>query len=61
MCLVSSQVAPIVEKVRKDGDEAVKAYTAQFDRVQLQEVCVRIEVSRIAESFHISSDVNTNG
>lgn len=38
------QVAPIVERVRNEGDEAVKAYTQQFDRVQLESVCVPIEV-----------------
>ncbi|MEW5320235.1 MAG: hypothetical protein WDW38_011323 [Sanguina aurantia] len=36
-------VTPIIEKVRTEGDAAVREYTAQFDRVQLQSVCVRIE------------------
>lgn len=38
------QVSPIVEDVRARGDEAVKEYTAKFDRVQLDAVCVPIEV-----------------
>jgi histidinol dehydrogenase len=38
-------VTPIVESVRSRGDEAVKEYTAKFDRVQLDTVCVPIEVS----------------
>ncbi len=41
-CLL--QVAPIVEDVRSRGDEAVREYTAKFDRVQLDAVCVPIEV-----------------
>ncbi|KAI3435589.1 hypothetical protein D9Q98_001654 [Chlorella vulgaris] len=36
-------VAPIVEDVRSRGDDAVKEYTAKFDRVQLDTVCVPIE------------------
>ncbi|KAL4458153.1 hypothetical protein ABPG75_013018 [Micractinium tetrahymenae] len=36
-------VSPIVEDVRARGDEAVKEYTAKFDRVQLDAVCVPIE------------------
>ncbi len=35
-----------MEAVKQRGDEAVKEYTAKFDRVQLQEVCVKIEVRR---------------
>ena len=35
-----------MDGVKQRGDEAVKEYTAKFDRVQLQEVCIRIEVSR---------------
>ncbi len=40
------QVSPIVDEVRKDGDEAVKRFTEKFDRVKLSKVCVRIEVRR---------------
>lgn len=36
-------VEPIVENVRERGDEAVKQYTSQFDKVDLDEVCVPIE------------------
>lgn len=43
------QVAPIVEDVRSRGDDAVKEYTAKFDRVQLDTVCVPIEVRAAAE------------
>ena len=39
------QVGPIVDNVRKHGDAAVREYTAQFDRVQLDRVCVPIQVS----------------
>lgn len=44
-CCAAPQVAPIVENVRAKGDEAVREYTAKFDRVQLDAVCVPIEVS----------------
>ena len=43
--VAAAQVTPIVESVRSRGDEAVKEYTAKFDRVQLDTVCVPIEVS----------------
>ncbi|KAL4435006.1 hypothetical protein ABPG77_003831 [Micractinium sp. CCAP 211/92] len=36
-------VSPIVEDVRTRGDEAVREYTAKFDRVELGAVCVPIE------------------
>uniref|UniRef100_A0A7S0V3R9 Histidinol dehydrogenase, chloroplastic n=1 Tax=Polytomella parva TaxID=51329 RepID=A0A7S0V3R9_9CHLO len=36
-------VRPIVDKVREEGDAAVKEYTAQFDKVTLSDVCVPIE------------------
>lgn len=35
-----------MEQVRKDGDAAVKSFTSKFDRVELETVCVRIEVGR---------------
>lgn len=38
------QVEPIVSEVREQGDAAVKRYTSKFDRVELDAVCVRIEV-----------------
>lgn len=40
---ILNTVAPIVENVRAKGDEAVREYTAKFDRVQLDAVCVPIE------------------
>lgn len=40
---ILNTVAPIVEKVRAEGDAAVREYTAKFDRVNLDAVCVRIE------------------
>lgn len=45
VCVLPSQVAPIVDDVRRRGDAAVKDYTARFDRVGLSSVCVPIEVS----------------
>jgi len=33
-----------VDAVRTEGDSAVKAYTAKFDRVDLNEACCPIEV-----------------
>ncbi|KAI8469321.1 MAG: histidinol dehydrogenase [Monoraphidium minutum] len=36
-------VEPIVSEVREKGDAAVKAFTAKFDRVELDKVCVPIE------------------
>lgn len=41
---ISTQVAPIVEQVKLRGDAAVREYTTKFDRVELDSVCVRIEV-----------------
>lgn len=38
------QVSPIVEQVRERGDAAVREFTSRFDRVELDDVCVRIEV-----------------
>lgn len=40
-----AQVEPIVAEVREEGDAAVRRYTSKFDRVELDSVCVRIEVS----------------
>lgn len=39
---ILSTVGPIVEAVRAEGDEAVKRFTAKFDRVDLTTVCVPI-------------------
>ncbi|PSC71248.1 histidinol dehydrogenase [Micractinium conductrix] len=36
-------VSPIVDEVRAKGDAAVREYTAKFDRVQLEAVCIPIE------------------
>ena len=52
---VCSQVSPIVEEVRIGGDEAVRRFTEKFDRVKLQEVCVRIEVSSEREGWAVLS------
>ena len=35
---------PIVDDVRQKGDAAVKSYTKRFDKVDLDIVCVPIEV-----------------
>ncbi|KAL6759214.1 histidinol dehydrogenase [Haematococcus lacustris] len=40
---ILNTVAPIVEKVRQEGDVAVREFTAKFDRVELSSVCVPIE------------------
>lgn len=40
---ILNTVSPIVESVRTGGDAAVKEFTAKFDRVALDSVCVRIE------------------
>lgn len=50
------QVTPIVEDVRARGDEAVKQYTAKFDCVELDNVCVPIEV-RLGGSLCCNSTV----
>ncbi|KAJ9519306.1 hypothetical protein QJQ45_023107 [Haematococcus lacustris] len=42
---ILNTVAPIVEKVRQEGDVAVREFTAKFDRVELSSVCVPIEPS----------------
>ncbi|CAG7848291.1 Histidine biosynthesis trifunctional protein Includes: RecName: Full=Phosphoribosyl-AMP cyclohydrolase; Includes: RecName: Full=Phosphoribosyl-ATP pyrophosphohydrolase; Includes: RecName: Full=Histidinol dehydrogenase; Short=HDH [Serendipita indica DSM 11827] len=36
-----AKVQPIVERVRKEGDEALKALTKQFDKAELDEVVIR--------------------
>ena len=43
---IQLQVQPIVEDVRQKGDAAVKNYTKRFDKVDLDTVCVPIEVSQ---------------
>ena len=53
---VCSLVSPIVEEVRIGGDEAVRRFTEKFDRVKLQEVCVRIEVSSEREDWAALSE-----
>ena len=35
-------MTPIVEDVRERGDEAVREYTARFDRAELDAACVPI-------------------
>jgi hypothetical protein len=37
--------------VREQGDAAVKRYTSKFDRVELDKVCVPIEVSGCFRSW----------
>ena len=44
--IAPSQVSPIVDGVRQRGDAAVREFTAKFDRVDLDAVCVPIEVQR---------------
>ncbi|KAG2425997.1 hypothetical protein HXX76_013368 [Chlamydomonas incerta] len=40
---ILNTVSPIVENVRTNGDAAVREYTAKFDRVNLETVCVPIQ------------------
>ncbi|KAG2435058.1 hypothetical protein HYH02_012055 [Chlamydomonas schloesseri] len=40
---ILNTVSPIVENVRTNGDAAVREYTAKFDRVNLDAVCVPIQ------------------
>lgn len=40
----TSQVQPIVQAVKEQGDQAVRQFTEKFDRVQLDVVCSPIEV-----------------
>lgn len=49
VALIMVQVAPIVENVRSRGDDAVMEYTAKFDRVHLDAVCVPIKVRVFGE------------
>ena len=35
---------PIVEDVRQKGDAAVRLYTKRFDKVDLEDICIPIEV-----------------
>lgn len=39
------QVQPIVEDVRARGDVAVREYTLKFDKVDMDDVCIPLEVS----------------
>jgi histidinol dehydrogenase len=34
-----------VEQVRNEGDVAVRSFTSKFDKVELDDVCVSIQVS----------------
>ena len=45
------QVEPIVEDVRQKGDAAVRTYTKQFDKVDLNNVCIPIEVCSAPEQL----------
>ncbi|KIY74060.1 histidine biosynthesis trifunctional-protein [Cylindrobasidium torrendii FP15055 ss-10] len=49
------KVKPIVSKVRTDGDKALLEFTAKFDRVTLQETCVRAPFSE--DAMQIDEDV----
>ncbi|KAL4541960.1 hypothetical protein Ndes2437B_g06284 [Nannochloris sp. 'desiccata'] len=40
---ILSTVEPIVDGVKNRGDAAVRELTAKFDKVELQDVCVRID------------------
>ena len=55
---VDAAVAEIVEAVRREGFEAVRRYTQQFDRVSLDETTVRVTAEEIADgAAACSSDV----
>ena len=49
-----AQVQPIVEDVRHNGDAAVRSYTKRFDRVDLDNVCVPIEVRQLTHATSTS-------
>lgn len=38
------QVGPICDQVRQDGDAAVRQLTEKFDRVQLDDICLSVQV-----------------
>jgi histidinol dehydrogenase len=40
----NKQVGPICAAVQKDGDKAVKSYTSKFDKVELEEIVVKLAV-----------------
>lgn len=44
-------VAEIVENVKKNGDEAVFAYTKKFDNFELNEENIRVTAEEIAEAY----------
>lgn len=46
-----SQVAPIIEEVRKRGDEAVFKFTARFDRVDMRPLGFRVKVEELDRAF----------
>jgi histidinol dehydrogenase len=56
---VSLQVTPIVDDVRRRGDDAVREYTSRFDRVDIETACVPIDVSafQLCSGFTATSEV----
>ena len=46
-----AQVEPIIEDVRQKGDAAVRTYTKRYDKVDLDNVCVSIEVCSAPEQL----------
>jgi hypothetical protein len=44
MRCIRVQVGPICAAVQKDGDKAVKSYTSKFDKVELDEIVVKLAV-----------------
>lgn len=49
------QVGPICAAVQKDGDKAVKSYTSQFDKVELEEIVVKLAVRALGAAARCSS------
>lgn len=48
---VASAVKEVIERVRKEGDPAVLAYTEKFDRVKLSLKDLRVSVDEVREAY----------
>ncbi|PNH07997.1 Histidinol dehydrogenase, chloroplastic [Tetrabaena socialis] len=58
---ILNTVSPIVDNVRANGDDAVREYTAKFDRVTLDTVCVPIEVLYCARKAGVTHILKAGG
>ncbi|WP_428658253.1 histidinol dehydrogenase [Runella sp.] len=50
MAAIEKAVAPILEKVEKEGDTALRAFALKFDKIELVEIAMPQEVIAAAES-----------